>query len=226
MISKDLCNIRGEKFFVSWSGGKDSAMAFYKSIGMGGKPYGLLCMLHMDGYSFGHYLPEEVIAKQAESIGIRAIFGRTTYNDYENEFRRILFKINCDNVKHGVFGDIDIEEHVNWVDRICSDCGILVFEPLWKIPKVSLIYEIIDSGFKAIVVAVNKEFLNVDFIGRQLDKNFIKEILNTGIDVNGEKGEYHTFIYDGPIFRFPVKFDITGMKEMSSTIVAEIKLKD
>jgi len=196
------------KAFVSWSGGKDSSLACYKAMKDGLKVACLVNMLSEDGiYSRSHGIVSELLMAQAEAIGIPIIQRKTTWESYEEEFKNVILQLKKENVKAGVFGDIDLQEHREWVERVCRETGIKAILPLWNEEREKLLKEFINSGFKAIVCSTNSEFLDKEWLGRPIDDDFIKDLKDLGnIDICGEKGEYHTFVYDGPIFKKTVNF--------------------
>jgi uncharacterized protein (TIGR00290 family) len=93
---------------------------------------------------------------------------------------------------------------------VCRDCGITPILPLWNKKREEILNAFINDGFRAIIVAVDARSLNKDWLGKEIDADFIRDATSLGtIDLCGEKGEYHTFVYDGPIFRAPLPFDIS-----------------
>ena len=105
----------------------------------------------------------------------------------------------------GVFGDIDLAEHRHWIERVCSDVGVTPYLPLWGKQQMEIMEEFIDLGFNAIVVAARAEIFGREWLGRRVDREFIRyvESLSRSREVTpcGEAGEYHTLVVDGPIFR-------------------------
>ena len=97
---------------------------------------------------------------------------------------------------------MDLEEHREWVERVCSEVGIKAFLPLWGIKAEELIEEFLKLKFKAIIVATR---LKKNFLGKVLDKTLVRQISKLGSHPCGENGEYHTFVTDGPIFRKALK---------------------
>src|SRR5699024_6374314 len=103
------------------------------------------------------------------------------------------------------FGDILLEDLKSYRERQLNSINIQTIFPLWGKNTTNLAREIIDSGIKAVVVAISCNVLDNSFIGRVYDKKFLSD-LPPGIDPCGENGEFHTFVFDGPNFRYPVKF--------------------
>ena len=108
---------------------------------------------------------------------------------------------------HSVFGDIFLEDLTNYREDQLRSVGLTPVFPLWKKNTRDLISEFIDLGFKAIVVCTNSKYLDDSFCGRILDHDFVAD-LPENVDPCGENGEFHTFVFDGPIFKFPVKIEI------------------
>jgi uncharacterized protein (TIGR00290 family) len=196
-----------KRFFSSWSGGKDSCLALYRAMQEGYIPQVLLTMFSMEnGISSAHRLEEEVIRAQADAIGIDCIIGRALFNDYEEVFVSNIKQFKEQGVDYGVFGDIDLMEHREWEERVCNRADITVVLPLWKESRRELVKEFINLGFKAKIVVVNTSMLDTRFLGQDLSYSLMDEIEAFGADVCGENGEYHTLVYDGPIFKKTVEF--------------------
>lgn len=203
------------KTFVSWSGGKDSALACYLS--MRDKKLEVACFLNMvcgDGkHSRTHGVGSELLRLQAEISGVPIVQRKTGWDAYEEEFKCAVCGLKKENIHTGVFGDIDLEEHRDWVERVCGEAGIEPIFPLWKKKREEILEEFMDLGFEAVVVAARAEVLGKEWIGRKIDGDFIKElrILNN-VDLCGEAGEYHTFVYAAPFFK--KKIEIFNTKKI------------
>jgi uncharacterized protein (TIGR00290 family) len=200
--------------FVCWSGGKDSTISLYIAMKIRNiKIKYLLNMVSEDGiFSRSHGINSTLLNLQAQEIGIPVVQRRTTWENYESEFKKVVTELKNKDIRAGVFGDIDLQEHCDWVERVCKDIGIKPILPLWKKEREELMNEFIRSGFKAIVVTTNANFLGDEWLGRKVDNKLIDDLKKLGnIDLCGEKGEYHTFVFDGPIFKKPVEF-ISGEK--------------
>ena len=190
--------------FVSWSGGKDSCLALYKAKESGYNPVKLLTMFGMEEISSSHRLDEKVIKAQADSLGIDYLIGKSTFDEYEKVFMFNLKNFKKQDINYGIFGDIDLEEHRQWEERVCSSAGMEVVLPLWKRDRKEIVKEFITLGFKAKIVVVNTNMISTKFLGQDLSLSLIDEIERAGADPCGENGEYHTVVYDGPIFKKPV----------------------
>lgn len=192
------------KAFVSWSGGKDSALAYYNVMkNHKVKVECLLNMLSENGtHSRSHHLPRCVLKAQAEAMGIPIVQRQATWEGYEEEFKKTLEVFKEEGIQAGVFGDIDVQEHRDWVERVCKETGLNAILPLWQRTRELLIEEFISVGFKAIIVMVKPECMGGECLGRKIDWQFIQDIRHLAqVDLCGENGEYHTFVYDGPLFK-------------------------
>jgi len=190
-----------EKTFVSWSGGKDSCLALFKTMQNGNKPDQLLTMFTEGGErTKSHGLHRTIVEAQAEALSLPLFTCNTSWDAYENIFLDALRSFKNDGVSMGVFGDIDLEPHREWVERVCGLEGIHASLPLWKRARKELLTEFLDAGFSAIIIAVKDELLDTSFLGRTLNEETITDLENSGVDACGEEGEYHTVVIDGPIF--------------------------
>ena len=191
------------KVFSSWSGGKECALATYKAISQDHEVLYLLNFVTEDGQrSRSHGTKASVVALQAEAIGIPIIQVKTSWENYEENFKKAVRELRDKGIEGGVFGDMDLEEHREWVERVCSEVGIKAFLPLWGIKPEKLIEELLKLKFKATIVATR---LDENFLGKVLDRALVRQISKLGSHPCGENGEYHTFVTDGPIFRKALK---------------------
>jgi len=165
-------------------------------------------MCEADGnHSRSHGLTREMIQAQALAMDTRIIQQPTDRNEYEKNLKNVIALLKTEGVTAGVFGDIYLNEHRVWIERVCSEMQIEPVFPLWGCNTTDLLKEFITVGFKAMTVSVRCDMLSQHWLGRQLDQDFLDEIgLLPGIDPCAENGEYHTFVYDGPVFKNPVNF--------------------
>jgi len=192
--------------FTSWSGGKDSCFACYRATASGLKVRYLLNMITEDGKrSWTHGLSTELLQMQSQAIGIPLVQRQTTMANYETEFKNMLRVFKREGVEGGVFGDIDLEEHRQWIDRVCQAVDIIPHLPLWGESQDEIIRDFIDLGFEAVVVATKADLLGEEWLGRRVNLDFIEHLaeLRKTKDITpcGEAGEYHTFVIDGPLFK-------------------------
>ncbi len=157
-----------------------------------------------------HGVRKKLLEKQANSIGIPLITislpKDISNEEYEEVMYREMLDFKCHRVYHVVFGDIFLEDIRDYREKNLSKIGMNAIFPLWKIKDTKeLAREFIDLGFKAIITVVDSNFLDKSYVGNMFDTDFI-ESLPSEVDPCGENGEFHTFVFDGPIFFDPVKF--------------------
>jgi len=205
----------GAPFLASWSGGKDSCLAFHRAAKVGA-PKALLTMFAEDGArSRSHGLRPELLQAQAEALGLPLRVGRAGWDTYEATFRTQLAALKQEGIATAVFGDIDLEPHREWEEKVCAAEGLACCLPLWKEGRRALLDEFLALGYLALIVAVKEDRLDPSLLGRALDSAVIADIEARGCDAYGEEGEYHTAVVDGPIFRAPITVR-PGARELHS----------
>lgn len=196
--------------FVSWSGGKDSCLALFRAMSQGYKPKMLFTMFSIENdVSSAHRLNEDIIKAQVNALDLESTIGRAKFEDYEAVFVRNLEAFKSQDIQYGIFGDIDLDEHRKWEETVCEKAQMTAVLPLWQEDRKKLVKEFIDLGFKARIVVVNKTMMSPEFLGRDLSHELLEEIEKTGADVCGENGEYHTVVYDGPLFKTPLNLNFS-----------------
>jgi len=194
------------EYAASWSGGKDSCLAYWKTISQGLKVSHLLNFINQDSTkAMSHGLDRKLLALQAQAMGLPILQQKVTWETYEAGFKDALEKLKLEGITGLVTGDIYLQEHKDWIDRVCGEVGVKALLPLWEIDSPTLLTDFIEAGFEAIIVSVKAKFFGKEWLGRQLDKKLASELGQLAIDVCGEAGEFHTFVYDGPAFKRPVK---------------------
>ncbi len=189
------------KFVISYSGGKDSALAFHRMLKAGHTPVAMLTTINPEQErSWFHGMQSELLQAVSERLGIPLIPCYCKPSEYGNALETGLRKAKDLGAEACVFGDIDIPGHLEWNTERCKHAGLGCILPLWQEDREQLATEVITSGFKAVVKIVQCEALGSEFLGETLTLPLLGDISATGSDVCGENGEYHTFVYDGPIF--------------------------
>ena len=201
------------KIISSWSGGKDSCLACYKAIKEGHRVSYLLNFISKQTKrGCFHGIDSKLMEIQSKAIGI-PIFQKEVSSDmkkYEEEFKSAVSELKeKEKIEGMVFGDIYLLEQYNWVERVCGEIGMIPIEPLWNLNPKDIATDFINLGFKAIVVSAKVDLFDENFVGRQFDKETLSFLLKKNICPCGENGEFHTFVYDGPIFRKKIKITKT-----------------
>jgi len=191
---------------VSWSGGKDSCFACHKAISEGFDVSYLMNFVSKDGRCMSHGLNSQLILAQSKAIGIPIVQKEVAWETYEEGFKSVVHELKQKGVESAVFGDIsNIAGHEGWIDRVCSELGIKPVKPLWGSDPWQLLADFIEEGFKARVVMMKANLFGKGWLGREVNETFVRDLrkLTKKVDVHpcGELGEYHTFVYDGPLFR-------------------------
>jgi uncharacterized protein (TIGR00290 family) len=200
-----------EKVVVAWSGGKDSALALYEILKT--NCYEVLELLttvtkNYDRISI-HGVRRVLLEQQARSLGFplekMLIPKGVSDAEYESTLLKTLERHRTNGVFSVVFGDIFLEDVRKYRGGILSKVEIKGIFPLWKKDTPQLARTFIDLGFKAVITVVDSKVLGKDFAGREFDRQFLAG-LPSDVDPCGENGEFHSFVYDGPIFSKAVTF--------------------
>src|SRR5688572_30067280 len=200
-----------KKVSISWSGGKDSAFALYKILLSGEYEIASLhTVFNEETKCVGlHGVHEEMIERQAEQLDIPLIKLYLTSSEEHEVYTRLMksFYRQCarDAIEGIVFGDIFLEDLKKFREDLLQESGVNPIFPLWKINSSVLIDDFINTGFKTILCSANADYFSKDDLGRVMDFKFILD-LPADVDPCGENGEFHTFVFDGPMFRKPIDF--------------------
>jgi uncharacterized protein (TIGR00290 family) len=201
------------KAVFNWSSGKDSALALYKTLKE--DKFEVATLLTSINKEFQrismHGVHVSLLEKQAENLGLNLVKMELPKEPSMEEYSEIMSKtmneIQSLGVTHSIFGDIFLEDLRKYREDQLQSIAIKAIFPLWKQNTTELINEFLDLGFKTIITCVNETYLDKSFAGRIIDENFIKD-LPANVDPCGENGEFHTFTFDGPIFKDPIEFEI------------------
>jgi len=202
-----------EKVVFCWSGGKDSALALNRLQRAGDcEIVSLLttCNEHFQRVSM-HGVRLELLDRQAEAIGLplEKIFvsRRSSNEEYQEKMSACLLAHKARGVTACVFGDIFLEDLRRWREENLARVGLRGIFPIWKTDSGELIREFIALGFGSVICCTNDAWLDQTAVGRRIDEEFIHS-LPAGVDPCGENGEFHSFVFAGPVFRYPVKFTV------------------
>lgn len=201
------------KAVFNWSGGKDSAHALLRALQS--ERYEIVALLttvNRDTQrSTMHGIPLQLLEAQAGSIGIPLYIVDLTpkgnMEDYSSAMSQAVQHFKALGVTSFIFGDIFLHDVRRYREQQLLPYGVEVVEPLWEHSSEKIMEDFLSSGLKTIIVTTMADGLGTAPIGKLIDRDFIAS-LPANIDPNGENGEYHTFCYDGPIFRHPVNFHL------------------
>ncbi|MBA7532218.1 hypothetical protein ES705_24444 [subsurface metagenome] len=195
------------KVIASWSGGKDGCFACYRALAQGYEVSHLVNFISRESrrVSF-HGTRARLISRQAQAIGIPLV-QRTVPPDmslYERTFKKSVSALKRNGVEGMVFGDIYLQEHKDWIERVCGELGITPLLPLWGIAPEQVLSDFIEAGFEAVITSAKADIFDETWLGRRIDRSFQFDLKKLGegkeFDICGEQGEYHTFVVDGPLF--------------------------
>jgi uncharacterized protein (TIGR00290 family) len=200
------------KAIFCWSGGKDSAYCLHKVLTE--KLYDVKYLLTTVNDKFKrismHGVREELLDTQAESIGIPLLKVRVsegTNNEYEKQMEAVLLQAKSEGINNVIFGDIFLEDLKIYRESNLAKVGMKGIFPIWKMDTKYLINDFINRQFKTVICCTNDGYLGEEWLGREIDKSFIEQ-LPASVDPCGENGEYHTFCYNGPLFKKKISFTI------------------
>ena len=197
------------KVIVSWSGGKDSARAYYELQKAGSHEIVALLTTVTEGYDriSMHGVRRSLLEQQAASLGLPVekiyISQKSSNEEYEEKMKEKLLYYKNLGVGSVLIGDIFLEDLRRYREEKLAEIGMNGIFPIWKKDTTKLAHSFIELGFKAIITCIDSLVLDRKFVGREFDQQFLSE-LPAGIDPCGENGEFHSFVYDGSIFQRPI----------------------
>jgi uncharacterized protein (TIGR00290 family) len=200
-----------EKILFAWSGGKDSALALYEILESQEFEVVALLTTVTEGHDriSMHGVRRVLLEQQADSLGFpleKVWISQDAVNaEYESKMSQVLEKYLAEGVHSVAFGDIFLKDVKEYRERNLSRVGMVGVFPLWGRDTQELARRFLGLRFRAVVTCVDSTTLGKDFAGRDIDEKFLRE-LPTTVDPCGENGEYHSFVYEGPILRERVEY--------------------
>ncbi len=199
------------KAFFNWSGGKDSALALYHALQL--KDFqidSLFTSINAHNMRISmHGVKLDVLEKQTTAIGLPLktleLPGEISMDDYNALMSNKLSELKREGISHTFFGDIFLEDLKKYREEQLMNVGMKAHFPIWKRDTSELLKEFWALGFRTIIVAADGSKLDQTFIGRELDEQCVRDF-PSNVDPCGENGEFHTFVFDGPIFKHPISF--------------------
>lgn len=194
----------------SWSGGKDSCFALMQAMQQGYTPKVLLNVLNEEGQiSRSHGIPYSILQEQANMADFHLQCISSSWQDYEMRFTNALSELKEGfQLTHAVFGDIDLQAHRDWEEKVCAAAGLTAVLPLWQQDRKTLVHQMLDAGIETMIVSCN-EVMGERFIGQLITPALVNELEAMGIDACGENGEYHTLVIDCPLFNHKIAVQVT-----------------
>lgn len=215
------------RVLLSWSGGKDACMCLDTLIKNGDKVVCLLTTASEEtGRTFGHDEKREMIKAQAESLQIPVHFIEIDSNKYTESFIEDVHMLKEKYSTEAIaFGDLYMPEHREWGENVAKKTGLKALYPLWmkKEDEKAGLDRFINSDYKAMLIRVLKDLPITNWLGKTLDHKFAEDVSKIGICPMGEAGEYHTFVYDGPLFTKQISITTGEIIEYETTKRIEIQ---
>lgn len=201
-----------QNILCSWSGGKDSCFALMQACQSGYTPKVLLNVLNEEGQiSRSHGIPSAILQAQAAAICLPIHLISSSWQEYETRFITALKKLTQTyTLTHAVFGDIDLQAHRDWEEKVCAEAGLTAVLPLWQQDRKELVYQMLDAGIETMIVSCNTA-MGEQFLGKMLTRELVTDLEILGIDVCGENGEFHTLVTNCPLFNKRIEV-VTGKK--------------
>jgi uncharacterized protein (TIGR00290 family) len=195
-----------ERVVLSWSGGKDSTMAAYQLLAS--QKYEIAALLTTVTEGFDrismHGVRRELLELQADSLGIplhKILIPQECSNEiYEARMREAMTRIKAQGITKIAFGDLFLGDVRQYRDERLEQAGMIGLYPIWRRDTDELVRTFIGLGFKAILACVDTQALDASFAGREIDLQLLNDLPQSA-DPCGEYGEYHSFVYAGPIFK-------------------------
>lgn len=215
------------KVALSWSSGKDSAWALH--LLRQDPAIEVVALVTTLNEQFDrvamHAVRRELLERQAESAGVPLwkvpLPWPCSNQDYEARMRDLCAQAVRQGVTAMAFGDLFLGDIRMYRERQLSGSGIEPLFPVWGLPTLALAQEMIAAGLRAKITCVDPKFLPARFAGRDFDTQFLAD-LPAEVDPCGEKGEFHSFVYDGPMFRHPIPVQVGEIIERDGFVFADL----
>ena len=220
-----------EKVLLAWSGGKDSAMSLYE-IQSSGK-YEIVSLLTTINQDYDrvsmHGVRRTLVEQQALSLGLpmeKVLVPKTCSNEeYEARMGEVLTRFKQDGINQVVFGDIFLEWVKEYREANLSKLGMKGIFPIWGRDTDELTRSFITLGFQAVITCVDTKVLAQRFLGRMLDGQFLAE-LPSSVDPGGENGEFHSFVFAGPVFKDRIAYTLGETVQRDSFYFCDLLPKE
>ncbi len=214
-------------YAICFSGGKDSMLALDRAI-----RNDLSVKYLVNIYDTGtervrfHGFKKELLKKQTDALGLELVQAGSTGENFEQVFMDGLKTLKRKGVNGVIFGDIHLQDVKSWFEERTTGMGFEHVEPLWLVPPLELVSEVVARGYKITLTSLDLEKTNPEWLGKQITPKLIKEFVAKGIDPCGENGEYHSFVSDGPLFKQQIEFKLGTIRKTPTHAVIDVIIKD
>jgi uncharacterized protein (TIGR00290 family) len=215
----------GRPCAVAWSGGKDSMLALDRARRAG---LDVRCALNIYNGESGrvqfHGVSCELVREQIRRLALEAVQLPTGEHDFEETFLRGLDALRARGVGAIIFGNIHLADVRAWYEERTTARGFAHIEPLWHSAPAELLGELLERGHRTRIVSIDMERGREEWLGRVIDQPLAAELLGeTERDPLGESGEYHSFVFDGPLFPSPIELRLGARWEFRGHALLEVR---
>jgi uncharacterized protein (TIGR00290 family) len=209
---------------VAWSGGKDSMLALDRAVRQDLDVRYLLNIIDAGTRRIRfHGVRAELIGRQAAALRMQLLQPATLPENFEQTFLGGLDQLRDFGVEGIIFGNIHLEDVRGWYEERTTGRGLAHVEPLWKVDPNVAVAELLERGYRTRITSVDLQMADRGWLGRELDRALAAEIAGRkGVDAAGERGEYHTFVFAGPLFTEPVEHIVGPVREEKGHALIEI----
>jgi diphthine-ammonia ligase len=202
------------RYAVSFSGGKDSMLALDRALRLGLRVSRLVTLYDDASKRVRfHGVPVEVMRAQAHALGLPIRLYPTTPASFESVFLGALQELRTEEIAGVIFGNIHLADVRAWYEERVRAAELAHVEPLWNEPPGELVREVIGRGYTATLTCLEEATADPAWLGQTLSAELVAAFEARGIDACGERGEYHTLVTDGPLFRLPLRVEYGGVHE-------------
>jgi diphthine-ammonia ligase len=203
-----------EIYAVLWSGGKDSCLALWRARQSGLRVDSVLNLFdESSGRIRFHAVRATLIAEQARQLGVQIFQYGTQPDSFAADLARALYELKARGYAGIIAGDIHLADVRQLNEELATAAGLQLIEPLWHCDGRQMLEEFVQIGFRAVLTCCDDRWASVLWPGREIDQTFIDDVsLAAGLDPSGELGEYHSFVFDGPLFSHPLGWTLGEMR--------------
>lgn len=196
----------GQRYAVLWSGGKDSCLALWRARQAGLRVTSLLNFIDEQSARVRfHAVRSSMIVRQAHELQLELFQVGTKPDRFADSFQAALHALKDRGYAGVIAGDIHLEDVRQWNEERADAAGLQCIEPLWHDEGLNILRSLVDARFRAVLTCCDDKWQSILWPGREIDSVFIADVSkNSDFDVCGERGEYHSFVFDGPVFSNPV----------------------
>jgi uncharacterized protein (TIGR00290 family) len=215
---------RSRRYALSFSGGKDSMLALDRALAAGLEVAYLFNIYEgVSGLVRFHGVPAALILAQARSLGIPLRQDATHPDGYETVFLRLLDTFKGEGIDGVIFGNVHLVDIRAWYEERVIARGFEYVEPLWGETGEDVVRDFIGRGHRARVASIDLTRTPRHWLGRPIDEDFLADLgAHPELDACGERGEYHTFVEDSPLFRHPVRVQYGPEIEMEGHLFRQM----